>query len=181
MKNFLLALLVFCSYNLNAQHTYDSTTLYVDAIATLGTVAMSQQDASVTLGFSPQVGLRVRDASTEIYLEVLGGYNSMTVYPDSMEVATKQYFKNLDVSLGIFVSKIFSIKIGGFYFSENVANPDDVFGGLVSAQGEFPLTDKLLLILSGNIGINFKGGESPYRNLMRGNVGVAYNFLNKGY
>lgn len=173
---FLVILLMVLSTTMYSQHTYDSTTLYVDVFTTAGVFTMGVQDATVTPGITGQIGARIRDRSTELFFELAGGYNSQY----SPSERAKEFYTNVDLNVGVFITKVFAIKLGGFYLSENSNRNNTAFGVTMNSQLDIPITGNLRFLATAGIGGNLS--DNPMlTTLIRGSVGVSYELMQRNY
>jgi hypothetical protein len=161
-----------------AQHTYDPTNIMIDIVGYGGGFLFDMDDVSVDPGITTQLGVRFRDTNTELYIEILGGYNSLNLKTNMGN--DKEYYNNIDFNIGVFLSKIYSLKIGGFFLYENSNTVNNTFGVMFSGQVDYPLTKKLNLVINGTLGGNLKS-ESTFNTLLKGVVGISYNLNSKLY
>ena len=171
MKNLLLTLMFFISaFTINAQDT-----LYVDLIGNAGFFSFEVDHYQNSPGLNLQGGVRLFSEVTDLYIEILGAYNSQTL-TDTNEVVSYAYYNNVNLNIGVFVNQFLSLKFGAMYLLDN--NSSNSIAGLVGMQVDYPISSRLNVIANAYMGSNMKR-RSPFNFLAFGNLGVSYNIASK--
>lgn len=181
MKKLLFLLLVVLNTTLiySQESEYNSTIINIDFVAYGGSMTYDQKTASVQPGLSISSGFRFNDIDSKIYIEVLGAYHSMYLYPE-LSRAKKEFYNSVEGFVGAQATKIFSIKLGLFYFWENSNTINNSFGVQGYGQFDIPIGSRITII--GNVGI---GGNLSYQSefgtRVQANIGASYNFTKIDY